>query len=422
MGVALVVAGLAWAAALQDAARGAWGLRSVVIGAVALRVVAAFTGPVLSDDVYRYAWEGELVRRGVSPYAHAPADPVHADLRAELPEIYARLNHPEVAGAYPPTTQLAAGAIAGVSRALAPAGGAADAALVHAMRVAFTLADLLVLAPLAVLLRRLGRPVGLALAWGWSPLVALEFAGSGHFDALGILLWLTALAVLGGVHQRLGAGLLAAAILVKFLPVVSLPAVARGVAGRRRLVAVGLAGGLVGGALCLGVLRLEGGARGLFSGLATYGASWEGGSLLFRWIDAGVRAGMRATGNPFGLDPRLVGRALVGAGFLAVLARSWRRREGPLRASAAGIVAFLLLSPTLHPWYVAWGIPFVVLGPRLARTPATLAIVAPLLYGALARRWSAGVWEEPGWVWPLVALPTFTALALDVRRERRAHS
>lgn len=407
MGIVLVAGGLAWAVALRDAACGAWGLRAVVLGAVALRVAAAFTGPVLSDDVHRYVWEGELVRRGSSPYAHAPADPERAELRAELPVVYARMNHPEVPAAYPPATQLALGAIVAADRSLGRSG--IDA--VDAMRAAFSLLDLLVLVPLVALLRRRGRPVGLALAWGWSPLVALEFAGSGHFDSLGILLWLSAFVLLAGERVRLGAAFLSASILVKFLPLVALPALLRRPRRRRQLV---LTGALVGAAFLGFALALEGGARGFFRGLGIYGSSWEGGSLVFRWIDAGLRA----TGAPFGLHAGAVARVLVGAAFVAVVARGVRRRVEPLRASGAAVVAFLVLSPTLHPWYVTWAVPFAVLAPRVRLTPVVLAIVAPLLYGALARRWSTGVWEEPAWVWPLVALPTLAALAVDARRDR----
>ena len=39
------------------------------------RVVLIPTAPTLSEDVYRYLWDGTLVAHGVNPYPHAPADP-----------------------------------------------------------------------------------------------------------------------------------------------------------------------------------------------------------------------------------------------------------------------------------------------------------------------------------------------------------
>ena len=63
------------------------------------------------------------------------------------------------------------------------------------LRGFFALTDLLVLLPLALLARRSGasRVAPALVAWGWSPLVVLEFAGAGHFDSLGILALLAAL-------------------------------------------------------------------------------------------------------------------------------------------------------------------------------------------------------------------------------------
>ena len=38
-------------------------------GAIAFRVALLFTAPTLSDDIYRYMWDGHVANNGVSPYA-----------------------------------------------------------------------------------------------------------------------------------------------------------------------------------------------------------------------------------------------------------------------------------------------------------------------------------------------------------------
>ncbi|MEM9862802.1 MAG: hypothetical protein AAF938_14360, partial [Myxococcota bacterium] len=65
-------------------------------------VPAALALPVLSDDVYRYLWDGHVLLSGVDPYAHAPASPPLAGLRDA---DWARINHPVLATIYPPLAQ-----------------------------------------------------------------------------------------------------------------------------------------------------------------------------------------------------------------------------------------------------------------------------------------------------------------------------
>ena len=55
----------------------------VVLGAAALRIAAMTVVVPLSDDVYRYAWDGAVQASGTSPYRYAPTDPALADLRTD---------------------------------------------------------------------------------------------------------------------------------------------------------------------------------------------------------------------------------------------------------------------------------------------------------------------------------------------------
>ena len=417
MQVVLAVGSLAWLGSVALAARAVGDLRLVVGGALALRLVAAVGEPSLSDDVYRYLWEGELVAHGVSPYAHAPDDPELASFRERLPEVHGRINHRGIPAAYPPLTQAANALVTAAAHAGWERPGARRG--VAAMRLFYGLCDLLVLVPLALLLRRRGLPPGLLVVWAWSPLVALEYAGSAHFDSLGILLLVTGLALAtdrderrsGGPGAREGLGLaaLAAGGLVKLLPFAVVPFAVRGPSWRGRALWVAL----VSVVASLPILSLsgEGGARGLLVGLGEYGTRWEGGSLVFRWVDRALR--LREL--PY-VDPQLVGRAIVAVGWLLGACWAWRRRLAPLAAAGFLVGSFLVWSPTLHPWYVTWMLPFVALRPRFSWL--WLAVAAPLLYWPLAGWKARGEWVEPGWVWPILALPFFLASVIEWRARR----
>src|SRR6185369_9719744 len=56
-------------------------LRSALLWGAVFRATVAFRAPDLSEDLYRYAWDGRVSLAGVSPYARAPDDPALAPLR-----------------------------------------------------------------------------------------------------------------------------------------------------------------------------------------------------------------------------------------------------------------------------------------------------------------------------------------------------
>ncbi|MDH3818941.1 MAG: DUF4919 domain-containing protein, partial [Myxococcales bacterium] len=59
--------------------------------------------PLLSDDLYRYLWEGRLWLEGFNPYRLSPDDPGLAQLRDDL---WVRINNKPLATIYPPLSQL----------------------------------------------------------------------------------------------------------------------------------------------------------------------------------------------------------------------------------------------------------------------------------------------------------------------------
>ncbi|MCK6446708.1 MAG: hypothetical protein L6Q99_09985 [Planctomycetes bacterium] len=410
-----------WLALWQRADRAPCGARAVFLGALLLRLVALSSDLRLSDDVYRYVWEGERLASGASPWAAAPADPRFAAERAASPELAARINHPEVSAAYPPLYVGANAVIATCARGL-PSGAFASELerSVFGFRLAATLADLAVVAALLGLLRRRGAPAARAIAWAWCPLVAFEFAGSAHLDALALAAWLGGLAWL--VHaahsertrnssQTWGAwAWVGVAAAIKFLPAVS---ACFGARARRSFAPLALLLGvvLVSGSV---FLVLSDGASGALRGLSEYSFRWETPNLVHRFVEG---AFARLTEYDEGLaDPRRLARALLGLAWLGFGAWLCVRRTDVVLASGRMVGAFLVLTPTLHPWYAVWILPFLALEPR--RSWAVLITVLPLAYWPLADWQHERVWREPLWLWPALALPFFALRVLEARAPR----
>ncbi|NOY28424.1 MAG: hypothetical protein GXP62_21415, partial [Oligoflexia bacterium] len=83
----------------------------VFLAAVLVRVVLLASPPTLSDDIYRYIWEGWLSWQGGTPYATPPA----GDFGALDHPVRLLVNHPEVSTIYPPLVMWVFAALAAIS-------------------------------------------------------------------------------------------------------------------------------------------------------------------------------------------------------------------------------------------------------------------------------------------------------------------
>jgi len=386
-------------AAVRPPARSA--APAILLVALLFRLPLLALPPTLSDDLLRYVWDGRVAAARHDPYRLPPNAAELAPLRDEL---WQRLPHRDVATVYPP---LAVGLFSIAARTPWPQ---------PVLKTALTAADLLACWLLIVLARRRGVPEARAAWYAWSPLAAVETAGMGHVDALGVAAVLAAVLALRG-HSALPAALAAAGgVLAKLVPLAALPMWARQ-SGRPALFA---AVALVTVAAGLAPVVVAGGVP---SGLVAYGVSWEFNGPLYEplWraidalgVDARVRSGLDRVEAwsgawsaadplyPF-VYPQLLAKLLLAAGALATVAWSLRWRD-PVAGSRGLFGALLVLSPTVYPWYVLWVLPFAA----LTRSPAwlTLAALAPLAY---LPRLVPGVTPFP-WVWLAIWAPFFLLL------------
>ena len=144
--------------------------RGVLLWAIAARIALFWMLPVLSDDVYRYLWDGMLQQSGVNPYLYVPADAALARFHAE--PIYDALNSPEYFTVYPPVSQFFfAFAAKFLDGEWQPA--------YFVLKVLFVGMEIAGL----FLLSRMTHGPSLAL-YAWNPLVLLSVAGQVHSDTL----------------------------------------------------------------------------------------------------------------------------------------------------------------------------------------------------------------------------------------------
>src|SRR5258705_6284184 len=75
-----------------------------LIFATLFRLSILFSPPYLSDDIYRYIWDGRVQSAGINPYRYIPADESLAELRVD--KIYPNINRRDYARTiYPPVAE-----------------------------------------------------------------------------------------------------------------------------------------------------------------------------------------------------------------------------------------------------------------------------------------------------------------------------
>jgi alpha-1,6-mannosyltransferase len=212
-----LVQGAIYLAAVILVSRRPGGLATLVvilIVAVILRAISMTALPYLTTDALRYVWDGRLGWEGINPYLYVPADERLADLRDA--EIYPHINQKERAVTiYPPVAQLLF--MVGVAIHDGIAG----------MKAIMLLCEAVTVVALVGWLRAEGLPLSRILIYAWHPLPIWEFASQAHLDAAATAF--LALGIWAAVHRRQGwtGALFAMAALVKYFPVVLLPALWR---------------------------------------------------------------------------------------------------------------------------------------------------------------------------------------------------
>ncbi len=181
----------------------------VLLGALAFRLTLFPYPPSLSTDVHRYRWDGHVQNAGWNPYVLAPTDPRLAPLRDPG---WAVMPAPEIPTMYPPLSELVFRATWRVLPG--PVG----------FKLPFLLADLAVAAMLAGWIRSTGGRNYQIAIYAWNPLVVVEFASSGHNDALAIAGVVVTLLIIRRA-PAMSTLTLTAGALAKAFPVVLLPLV-----------------------------------------------------------------------------------------------------------------------------------------------------------------------------------------------------
>lgn len=320
------------------------------------RLVLFFDPPTLSDDIYRYAWEGHLQTKGINPYRFPPDA---KELSSYRNSLWEKVNNKDASAIYPPLGELFSAATFFLFKSI------------WGFKVIFAVLDGLVILALLKLLNIYGRGHPNIIFYAWNPLVVVEFAGSAHQDVLVVALFLWATFFCLTHRERLSVLFLAGSILTKFYPLFAVPFFTRKIS-KRSLAWLPLF-------FFIGYLPYLSAGHHLFSALLYYREKWRFNGFLFQLMS-----------KHFFTETAV--ERILSLLILVVIWLSFRKTSDLLRQAYWVTGALLLSAPTLFPWYLTWMVPFFCFFPNPAWI--LLTITSSISYYVLIEYWTLGVWRQ----------------------------
>jgi len=366
----LTVAGIAYLLAVREFFRGrgarstpTFSRRVVIIGlvlAAVWHIEFLWLPPGADDDIHRYVWDGRLQRLGYNPYIVIPSDPAAKGLHT--PETQ-NLNNPDLPSPYPPGAELFFRAVTAIQESI------------FAFKAAFAVCDFAIVFVLLDVLRYSEQGAHLVIAYAWNPLLAIEVAGSGHIDIVGVLLLVISVAALARSWRAIAARTFGLAVAVKFLPIVLLPLYWK----RIRISDAALAAAVV---VLLYVPFLNHGRIPIGS-LGTYVQQFRFNGPVFALLDR------------LAPTPLLAGLAVLAGLATATWLKNAASESSPdAFAWPNGSISFVRTRRI--PWYLLWLLPFLTSASTLPIMVWTVSIIPVYVQWhlrTLGHPWGA----LPGW-------------------------
>lgn len=317
-----------------------------IVCSLLFRGILFFAIPALSDDFYRFIWDGRLIAAELNPFSEVPSFYMQGKrvpgLDATLFEL---LNSKERYSSYPPVCQF----VFWLSAELSPSSIWGSVLVMRSVLFTFELGTLWILSNL---IRHFRLPPHSILLYALNPLVIVEITGNLHFE--GVMIFFLLLAVFFLLKGAFQVSILAFALSVctKLIPLIFLPLMLRHL-GWRKAVAYWF------GTACITLVLFfplvdSDIVHGFSTSLGYYFQTFEFNASIYYLIREG--------GNfIFGFNIiQFAGPALAVAAAFGIFYISFREVSGYEQHITKEIfetmlwclLIYFLSTTILHPWYI----------------------------------------------------------------------
>ncbi len=316
---------------------------SFIVLGILLRFLLIFSFPNLSDDIYRFIWDGRLAVNGINPFNYLPSYFIENQIAISgiSIELFNELNSPNYYTIYPPVCQ-------GIFTAacwLFPESLIGSAAVMKFFMFAFECGSIILIIKL---LRHFRLPLKNVLLYVLNPLVLIEIMGNLHFEGAMVFFLLLTVWLMVKNRLTLSAIAIAFSIASKLLPLIFLPFLIRRLGWKKSVHYFGIVGIVL-------LLLFSPLMNGLFiqnfsSSLDLYFQKFEFNASIYyllRWLFK-----LLTSYNQIATIGPLLGLFVLAGVILYAFKERLPNSGNLFQAMLFGICLYLFLATTVHPWYV----------------------------------------------------------------------
>lgn len=320
-----------------------------------LRGILVFSLPNLSDDIYRFIWDGRLILNGVNPFDQLPKYYIENDVQLAgiTPQLFAKINSPEYFTIYPPVAQFTFA----FSCWLFPNSILGSSIVMKLFLFAFEIGSLILIIKI---LRHFRLPQKNVLLYALNPLIIVEITGNLHFEGGMIFFFLLSVwfilsplpsktSILPEKRIIFSAVAMGLSIASKLLPLIFLPFLIKRLGWKKSLQYFSIIGLTL--IVLFSPLISDVFINNFGKSLNLYFQKFEFNASLYyalRWVGYQIKG--------FNLI-HVLGPVLAMITFSGILTMAYLERDISWRSLFQkcfwAICLYLFCTTTVHPWYVS---------------------------------------------------------------------
>lgn len=380
---------------------------SILIVSIALRLILLFIIPNLSNDFYRFIWDGRLINLGFNPFLSLPNEFIKSEnfllLGKEANELYTGQGtlSPGNYSCYPPLNQF----FFFIAALISPQSIYGSVII---LRIFIILADIGTIYIGRKILRKLSLPESNIILFALNPFIIIELTGNLHFEGITIFFLMLAIYFLLNDKFFKSAIWMAFSISVKLIPLIFIPLFLKKL-GQVNSLKYLIVTGIISILLIIPFLS-SGLIENFMSSIDLYFRKFEFNASFYyiiRWIGFELKGWniIQKVGPLLGLSV-----------FIIVLLLSIIRRNDNPRILMVSMLftisIYYFLSTTVHPWYIA--IPLIISIFTQYRFVVVWSLVVMLSYSAYGNE----SFQENYWLVFIEYLVVFTFLIFELSKSK----
>ncbi|SFB66597.1 hypothetical protein SAMN04487891_101128 [Flagellimonas taeanensis] len=327
-----------------------WNFNFLLVTGILFRLVFLVAEPNLSQDFFRFIWDGELIKNGINPYLHTPDQLMEQGNVpiANADELYAGMSELNARhySNYPPINQL-------FFALAALLGGGSILGSIIVMRLNIILADLGILYFGRKLLQNLNLANHMAFWYFLNPLVIIELTGNLHFEGIMLFFFVWSLYLISKNQWMWAAPVYALSIMVKLVPLLLLPMFLKYLGFKKSMIFYGLVG--ISCAIILYPFYSSFFIDHYSETVGLWFSNFEFNASVYNVVKKIAVGHYEA--KPWELIEAygsMIIKAMLVVVLLIALLRKNQKLQTVISSMVLALACYYFLSSTVHPWYVVF--------------------------------------------------------------------